>query len=54
MRIIWQMFEKQKLVEKLKVSKHGHQRVFLEFQHSVIALSKVPQSLVRIRTITTH
>jgi len=54
MRFIWQVFKKARFFEKHKVPKNGHQRVFLEFQYSVIALSKAPQSLVRIRTITTH
>ena len=54
MQFIWQVLEKKRLFEKFKVSKNGHQQVFLEFQHSVIALSKAPQALVRIRTITTN
>ena len=54
MRFIRQVLEKAKFFEKLKVPKNNHQTVFLEFQYAVIALSKAPQSLVRIRTITTR
>ena len=54
MQFIWQRLEKAMLFENFKVSKNAHQQVFLEFQHTVIALSKAPQSFVRIRTITKH
>jgi len=54
MRIIWQTLKNNKLFAKYKVPKQDHHQVFLEFQQSVISLSKTPQPFVRIRSIKTH
>ena len=54
MRIIWQAFQNNKLFAKYKVPKRDHLHVFLEFQQSVISLSKTPQPFVRIRSTKMH
>lgn len=51
MQFLLQVIQKTQFFGNRTQVEKDHQKVFVEFQHALIMLSKIPQPLVRIRTI---